>query len=68
VKLDSDGTMQWKKSLGVSSWDEARSIHQIFDGGYIASGYSGSNDGDVSQNIVNPYFGILKLDEVGAIE
>ncbi len=50
VKLTSLGTVEWQKSLGGTSYDEARSIQQTSDGGYIVSGMSNSNDGDVSGN------------------
>ena len=42
--------IEWQKSLGGSSLDVAFSIQQTSDGGYIAAGYSYSNDGDVSGN------------------
>lgn len=48
VKLDVNGNLQWQKSLGGSWNDDARSIVQTNDGGYIIAGYSQSNDGDVS--------------------
>ena len=41
-------TIEWQKSLGGSNWDEARSIQQTTDGGFIVAGRSNSNDGDVS--------------------
>ena len=42
--------VQWQKSLGGSSADQAHSITQTSDGGYIVAGETGSNDGDVSGN------------------
>src|SRR5438128_385570 len=42
--------IEWQKCLGGSLWDEAHSIQQTTDGGYIVAGYSNSNDGDVSGN------------------
>src|SRR6476659_6468485 len=50
VKLNSNGTIQWQKSMGGSGYDQASSIVQTTDGGYIIAGYSESNDGDVSGN------------------
>ncbi|MDN5360925.1 MAG: flagellin, partial [Thermotogaceae bacterium] len=50
VKLNSDGTLDWEKSLGGSGDDRVSSIQQTTDGGYIVAGYSNSNDGDVSGN------------------
>src|SRR5690606_22021831 len=50
VKLDNTGTLQWQKSLGGSGDDIANAVQQTTDGGYIVTGYSNSNDGDVSGN------------------
>src|SRR6266542_835053 len=50
VKLDSTGIIQWQKCLGGTHDDEALSIQQTADGGYIVAGSTGSNDGDVTNN------------------
>ncbi len=50
VKLDRSGTIQWHKSLGGHRTEEARSVQQTADGGYIVAGSTKSNDGDVSGN------------------
>ena len=68
VKLSSDGIVQWQKSLGGSSSDEAHSIQQTTDGGYIIAGYTGSSDGDVTVSLGGADFWIVKLDEMGVIE
>ncbi len=38
VKLNSSGDIQWQKCLGGSTNDEAHSIQQTTDGGYIVAG------------------------------
>lgn len=39
LKLDADGNIQWQKTYGSDSgWDEADSIQQTSDGGYIVAG------------------------------
>lgn len=48
VKLDSTGNISWEKWLGGSNWDEAYSIQQLSDEGYIVAGATQSGDGDVS--------------------
>lgn len=68
VKLDSNGNMQWQKSLGGSSMDMAQSIQQTSEGGYIVAGSSSSNDGDVSGNHGGGDYWILKLDINGNIQ
>ena len=50
VKLDTIGNIQWQKTLGGTDYDEAFSIQQTLDGGYIVAGWTFSNDGDVSGN------------------
>lgn len=68
VKLDSNGNMQWQKSLGGSSMDIAQSIQQTSEGGYIVAGSSSSNDGDVSGNHGGGDYWIVKLDINGNIQ
>ncbi len=38
VKTDSNGTEQWKQTFGGPYWDEAYSVQQTVDGGYILAG------------------------------
>src|SRR5258705_5810663 len=63
-------SIEWQKSLGGSGNDWAKSIQQTVDGGYIVSGWSQSNDGDVSGNHPDAYgltydYWIVKLDSTG---
>ena len=60
--------IEWQKSLGGSSLDVAFSIQQTSDGGYIAAGYSYSNDGDVSGNHGESDYWVVKLDHIGNIQ
>lgn len=70
AKLDSNGNLDWQKSLGSSGDDEAYSIHQTSDGGYIVGGHNGldANDGDVTNNNGSYDFWITKLDSSGNLE
>ncbi|SFB79707.1 T9SS type A sorting domain-containing protein [Kaistella jeonii] len=68
VKLDSEGNIQWEKSLGGNSSDYAKSIKQTTDGGYIFAGHSVSTDGDVSGNHGGYDYWIVKLDDRGNIQ
>jgi hypothetical protein len=68
VKLDSSGNIQWQKCLGGTSWDEAYSIQQTTDGGYVVTGYTTSNDGDVSGNHGGEDYWVVKLDSSGNIQ
>jgi Secretion system C-terminal sorting domain len=48
VKLNANGSIQWQKCVGGSSWDEAWGVKQTQDGGYIMAGRTASADGDVA--------------------
>lgn len=68
VKLNSAGDIQWQKSLGGSNVDDAQSIRQTTDGGYIIAGSSNSSDGDISGNHGNYDYWIVKLDSSGNMQ
>jgi hypothetical protein len=61
VKLRKNGSIQWQKCFGGTYTDEAHSIQQTSDGGYIVAGGSDSNDGDVSGNHLGNDYWIVKL-------
>ncbi len=67
VKLDSMGAAQWKKAYGGSGEDWAYDAQQATDGGYIITGYTESNDGDVSGNHGGKDVWVLKLDLNGDV-
>ena len=67
IKLDAVGNTIWSRALGGTSNDEIISIHQTTDYGFIAAGYSESNDGDVAVNHGGRDFWIIKLNEAGNI-
>jgi len=70
VKLNSAGNIEWQKSLGGSGSDEAHSIQQASDGGFIVAGYTDSNDGDVSGHhghIGSSDYWVVKLNSAGEI-
>jgi hypothetical protein len=66
VKTDANGNLQWQKCLGGTSDDEAHSIRQTHDGGYLVAGVIGSNDGNVT-NMHGGYTDVwlAKLDASG---
>jgi len=60
LKTDEDGNVQWEKSYGGHQLDEANSVKQTPDGGYIVTGRSDSSGlGDAL---------VLKLDSEGNVE
>ncbi|MEO8148965.1 MAG: T9SS type A sorting domain-containing protein [Bacteroidia bacterium] len=70
VKLDSSGNLQWQKSLGGSIVEEANSVKETSDGGYIIAGSSNSHDFDVTCNGINNWgeYWVVKLDANGNIQ
>ncbi len=71
MKLDSNGNIMWQKLLGGASSDEAYSIRQTTDGGYIAGGIStSSNTGTLTGLTNNGNFDylVIKLDATGTLQ
>jgi len=68
VKLDSAGNIDWQKSLGGTADDEGSSVQQTFDGGYIAAGYSASDDNDVTGNHGGYDYWVVKLFSDGNLD
>jgi hypothetical protein len=68
LKLNSAGAIQWQRCLGGSGWEEAWSVQQTSDGGYIIAGRSTSPDGDVTVNHGFFDFWVVKLNQDGEIE
>lgn len=60
--------LEWTKTYGGSGNDVFNNIAQTYDGGYIATGQTTSNDGDVSGNHGNNDVWLVKLSASGKIE
>ena len=68
VKLNSSGVILWEKCLGGTGGEDAYSIQQTSDGGYIIAGQSNSNDGNVSGNHGGIDYWVVKLNDTGSIQ
>ncbi|MBN2682223.1 MAG: T9SS type A sorting domain-containing protein [Bacteroidales bacterium] len=68
VKLDNSGNIIWQKCFGGTEYDRAHYIQQTTDGGYIVTGYTFSNDGDVSGNNGEEDMWVVKLDNLGDLQ
>jgi Secretion system C-terminal sorting domain len=66
--LSAQPSIQWQKTYGGSSYDEAYDIHQTIDGGHILAGITFSNNGDVFGHHGGWDFWVLKLANNGGIE
>lgn len=65
LKLRPDGTVEWERTYGGEDWDEASSIQQTSDGGYIVAGNTSSF---VPRGEDSPDIWVLKLRADGTAE
>lgn len=65
IKLNYYGDTLWKKTYGGTKEDEAMSIKQTKDGGFIIAGTISSNDGDIKASLGRYDFWVIKLDALG---
>ncbi|PWU01906.1 MAG: hypothetical protein C5B52_06465 [Bacteroidetes bacterium] len=60
--------IEWQKCYGGTYGENASSVEQTSDGGYIVAGWSDSRDYDVSSNHGKNDFWVLKLNSAGVIQ
>lgn len=65
MKLDSSGNIEWQNCYGGSDWDNITQIICTSDGGYLCSGNTSSNDGQVFGNHGDTDLWVIKLDSLG---
>ena len=65
AKFDQGGNLVWVKNIGGSNDDMFYSVTSSSDGGYVAAGYSYSNDGDIPGNHGRNDAIIAKFDQDG---
>jgi len=68
IKTDSIGTLLWEHSFGGSGYDAATTIKETSDSGFIVSGVTQSNDGDVTVNQGNSDYWVIKLNAAGILQ
>jgi hypothetical protein len=68
VKTNSTGNIQWEKTFGGSSYEEGAYLSLTNDGGYIVTGYTASNDMDVTGNHGDIDYWVVKLSSSGNIQ
>ena len=67
-KINSKGAIQWQKCYGSIGSESAECVIQSIDGGYVFSGYSEVNNGDVSGNHGNWDIWCVKVNSNGNIQ
>mgnify|MGYP003642822594 CR=1 FL=1 len=67
LKVSKIGDILWSKTYGGSDDENASSITKTNDGGFLLSGYTSSNDGDVSHNAGFQDYWVVKVDAAGTI-
>lgn len=68
IKISNSGMIIWEKSFGGSSFDVARNISPTADGGFLLSGSSRSQDGDVEINKGQNDVWLVKINNSGVLE
>lgn len=61
MKINDTGAVAWEKLYGGSGYDYANSIIRTSDGGYIGTGRTSSDDGDIDTNYGNYDYWVVKL-------
>lgn len=64
-KISSSGLLLWQLALGGSANDYAYDLIQAADGGYLVTGYTGSNNGDVTGNHGGMDYWVAKISSSG---
>jgi hypothetical protein len=67
IKIASDGTLIWEKTIGASSFDVARSIFKTQDHGFVIAGSSRSSNAGFTNQGQNDAW-ILKVNSSGEID
>jgi len=68
VAASAQPTIQWQKTFGGSSYDEAFSIKQTIDDGFVVAGTTTSNNGDIFGSHGGADCWVLKLNNLGVIQ
>lgn len=68
VKLSNIGNIQWQKCIGGSGEDRSKSIQSTPDGGFIISGFTSSNDGDITGNHGSWEALVFKINQSGILQ
>lgn len=65
MRIDGSGNKVWSSSFGGSDEDYLKSVTLAADGGFVAAGYTKSNNGDITLNKGGNEEWIIKVDASG---
>lgn len=68
LKFSSDDVLEWEKTFGGAKDDRGYSIINTKDNGFLLTGFSKSNDGDLTNNEGFEDVWVLKIDASGTIQ
>ena len=68
ICIDPSGNLMWQKTYGGTDTDWGYQVIQTIDGGYMLSGWTYSNDGDVSFNHGEEDVWLVKTDASGNLQ
>ncbi|NIX63678.1 hypothetical protein [Gaetbulibacter sp. S0825] len=64
-KLDANGNIEWRKYFGGTNNDRSFDVVQANDGGYVITGFSESDDFDITNSYGSYDYWVIKLDTAG---
>jgi len=67
TKIDAQGNIEWRGYYGGTNNDRAHAVVQADDGGFVMSGFSESDDFDISNSKGSYDFWVLKIDSKGTL-
>jgi hypothetical protein len=67
VKITENGTLEWQKTFGGTSADNARSVVQKSEGTYIVAGTTDSDNGDIEDFYGNDDICVINLSPDGTL-
>lgn len=65
TKIDQEGSVQWRGYFGGTNNDRAHAVVQAEDGGFVMTGFSESDDFDISSTNGSYDFWMVKVDSFG---
>lgn len=68
IKIDFNGVILWQRCYGGSGNEEANSMTETSDGGYLIVGSTASNDSDVTGNHGNTDYWVIKIEADGNLQ